>query len=199
MTDDINPPEDRALFEALKAIPRPVPPPAMASEFRARTRIDSTVAHSGRRWLLVAIAALLLLAVGGAWWLKGADTARALATALRTSPAPSRVQAIASIDSMSGANGRIVSALTTALLTDSSTNVRVAAAEALGRIATPSAFRDAARRSIQNDSSPFVQAALLTAISRLPEQDRVALLRALLARTDLDPVLRAEAVRRSKT
>ena len=199
MTDNPNPHEDRGLLDALKAIPRPAPPAAMMGEFHTRARIDSAVAHSRRLRMLVAIAALLLLAVGGAWWFKGAASAREFSATLKAASAPSRVQAIAAIDSTGGANGRIISALTTALLTDSSTNVRVAAAEALGRIAAPSALRDAAARSIERDSSPFVQAALLTAINRLPERDRAALLQALLARTDLDPVLRAEAERRSKS
>ena len=79
------------------------------------------------------------------------------------------------------------------LLSDSNTNVRVAAAEALGRIADPAALRDAAEQSMPTEPSPFVQAALLTAAARLPAADRAALVAALLSRRDLDPIVRAEA------
>ena len=71
--------------------------------------------------------------------------------------------------------------------------MRVAAAEALGRIADPVALRDAAEQSMPTERSPFVQAALLAAAARLPRAERTALVTTLLTRHDLDPVVRAEA------
>ncbi len=193
----------------------------------ARERAPEPRAGRGRggRHSLFPIAAPLLLAVGGVWWRNQIREDRRitmlekeLATALADLPAAGRFQAISavgdsgmtdagivkelttSLPADSSASLRVaVAALTTSLLTDSSTNVRVAAAAALGRIATPAALRDAAARSIRSDSSPFVQAALLSVMARLAPADRTALLRALLARTDLDPVVRAEAEARSKS
>ncbi len=112
-----------------------------------------------------------------------------------------RVQAIgaASISQARDSRILIVAALTESLLSDSSANVRVAAAEALSRIADPAALRDAAEQSLPTERSPFVQAALLAAAARLPLAERAALVTTLLMRHDLDPVVRAEAKRLART
>jgi hypothetical protein len=225
MTDDPNLPEHRALFDAIARLPQPQPPAAMAKEFRARARAEPRIGRGWRPPLFIPIAALLVLAVGGVWWRNQIREDRRitmiekeLAAALANLPAAGRFQAISTVGDSGVTDARIVKALTTSLpadsntsvrvavialtaslLTDSSTNVRVAAAAALGRIATPAALRDAAARSIRSDSSPFVQAALLNVMARLAPADRTALLRALLARPDLDPVVRAEAEARAKS
>lgn len=206
MIDEPTLPEDRALFDALARLPKPHPPAAMARAFRARVRAEPPVDHARRLQLIVAIAALLLLAILAAWQVDRAregrkvDNLRAeLVTALTMRPDPTRFQAITVIGNSRVSDDRITAALTTALLTDANVNVRVAAAEALGRIATPSALRSAAERSMRSDASPFVQAALLAATTRLPQKDRAAVLRALLARPDLDSVVRAEAEQRQRT
>jgi HEAT repeats len=198
MTEDPNPLEDRALFGALKAIPRPVPPTTMASEFREQTQVEPVAGRSNRLRLLVGIAALLLFAFGGAWW-REARQIEKLQTAVARLSVTSRYEWIAAVADSGAADSRIVAALTKALLSDSSTNVRVAAAEALGRIATPTALRDAATRSIRSDSSPFVQAALLGAMTRLAPGDRATLIHILLSRPDLDPVVRSEAEAKTKS
>ena len=198
MTDEPNPPEDRALFDALKAIPRPPVPATMAREFRAQARVEPTLGRSRRLHLLIAIAALLLLAVGGAWWQEQRDVAKLQATVARLS-VTSRYEWATAVADSGTPDARVVAALTTALLSDSSTNVRVAAAEALGRIASPATLRRAAERSIRSDSSPFVQAALLGAMTRLSPDDRATLIRLLLSRPDLDPVVRSEAEAKTKS
>lgn len=225
MIDQPTPPDDRALFDAIARLPSPQLPATVAQAFRARVRAELPIGRQWRPPLFIPIAALLLLAVGGVWWRNQIREdrritmlERELAAALANLPATGRFQAISTVGDSGVTDARIVKALTTSLpadssasvrvavvaltaslLTDSSTNVRVAAAAALGRIATPGALRDAAARSIRSDSSPFVQAALLNAMARLAPADRTALLRALLARPDLDPVVRAEAEARSKS
>ena len=225
MIDDPTLPEDRELFAAIARLPKPQPPAAMTKEFRARARAEPRTGRGWRLPLFISIAALLALTVSGVWWHteNRADRRimmleKELAAALANLPAVGRFQAISTVGDSGVTDARIVhalttslpadsntsvrvavAALTTSLLTDSSTNVRVAAAAALGRIATPAALRDAAARSIRSDSSPFVQAALLNVMARLAPADRTALLRALLARPDLDPVVRAEAEARTRS
>jgi hypothetical protein len=195
-------PEERATLDALAQLPPIEPPGDIRERFRERAATEHAVGPAPRRWITVGLVAALVLALGGGWWVDRAREERdratlreELTTALQDLSAARRVQAIGAASSSPIGDSRIliVAALTESLLSDSSTNVRVAAAEALGRIADPVALRDAAEQSMPTERSPFVQAALLAAATRLPLAERAALVTTLLTRHDLDPVVRAEA------
>ena len=199
-------PEERATLDALAQLPPIEPPGDIRERFRERAATEHAVGPAPRWWITVGLAAALVLAVGGGWWVDRAREERKVAalsaqltTALHDLSAMSRYRAVTAAGQSHITDARIVAALTTSLLSDSSTNVRVAAAEALGRIAAPSALFDAARESVRRESSPFVQAAVLTAIAGLPAASRTALLQELLSRNDLDPLVRAQAEQGSRT
>ena len=194
--------DERAMLGALAQLPPVEPPGDIRERFRDRIETERVVGPGPRRWVTWALAAALVLTIGGGWWIDRAREARDVAAlriqlgvALQDLSAARRVQAITTVGNSKSIDSRmlIVAALTASLLSDSSTNVRVAAADALGRIADPAALRDAAEQSLPTEPSPFVQAAVLSAAARLPARERVTLVASLLARRDLDPTVRAEA------
>ena len=194
--------DEQSILDALARVLPIEPAGDIRDRFRDRAETERIVGTAPRRWITVALAAALVLTLGGAWWFDRSHEAREVETLraeLAGLPVTARYERITAAGDSGVNNSRIVAALTASLLTDPSTNVRVAAAEALGRIAAPAALRDAAVKSIRSDSSPFVQTAWLTATARLSAADRTAVLRALLSRPDLDPVVRAEAEQRAKS
>jgi hypothetical protein len=195
-------PDQQTLLDSLGALPPLQPARDLEARFRERAETERTVGPMPRKWVTWGLAAAVVLAVGAGWWVDRAHESRQIAALQRKLAAMSvtaRYEWISTTTDSSVGNARIVAALTTSLLTDSSTNVRVAAALALGRIASPTLLRDAAEQSIRVDPSPFVQAALLDVIHRLPATDRAGLIRALLKRPELDAVIRAEAEQRVKS
>lgn len=203
MNPDENPGPGRdPLLAALGQLPPIEPAADLQARFRDRLETDRSVGPLPHRWISAALAAVLIGAIGAGWWVDRQHEAREveqLRAQIAAMPVIARFEWVSSATASAPSDPRVVGALTTALLTDSSTNVRVAAAEALGRLAPPAALRRAAERSIASDPSPFVQTAVLGLLARLPRPDRAALLRSLLARPDLDPVVRAEAERRSRS
>jgi hypothetical protein len=193
-------PDERATLDALAQLPPIEPPGDLRERFRERAATERAVGPAPRRWITVGFAAALVLALGGGWWVDRARQERELdkvrtelATALSSLSAVTRLQAITVAGNSHTSDARIVAALTTSLLTDGSANVRVAAANALGRVADPNSLASAVTQSVGRETSPFVQAAVLSAIATLPQQDRLRLLRQMLSRADLDPQIRAEA------
>ena len=194
--------EERELLGALAQLSPIGPPGDIRERFRERAETERAVGPGPRRWVTVALAAALVLTIGGGWWIDRGHEQRAiekLQMAVARLSVTSRYEWATAVADSGAGDSPVVAALTKALLSDSSTNVRVAAAEALGRIATPATLRTAAERSIRSDSSPFVQAALLGAMTRLTAGDRATLIHILLSRPDLDPVVRAEAEAKTKS
>jgi HEAT repeat protein len=194
--------KDRALLDALKHLP-PVPRRAdLADQFRDRLRTERIAGPVWRPWLITAIAAMLVLAIGGGWWLgRRSDRAEVsqlraqLSDALDGASAPRRFEAINVAGKSSVRDQQVVDALTRALLADPNTNVRVAAAEALGRVADNQSLASAAAQSFGKERSPFVQAELLRSISRLNVADRRRIVEPLLVRSDVDSSVRLDAAR----
>jgi HEAT repeat protein len=191
---------DDQLLHALSELPAIEPASDIAERFH-----DQAAAHAVRfvapsRWWTVALAAALVLAIGSGWWIDRQHQAAAivrlqsdLAIAMKSQSAVTRTQAI-TVAGESGAHDDAVSrALVDALVHDPNANVRVAAAEALGRIGTSATLTAVAREAVASERSPFVQAALLDVARRMSSSDRQALLRAMLAQPDLDQSLRDEA------
>jgi len=200
--------DERAALDALAQLPPIEPPGDIRERFRERAKTERSVGAGPRRWVTWGLAAAVVLTIGGGWLVDRTSEARdltavraQLTVALQDLSAARRVQAITTVGNSRSTDSRmlIVAALTASLLSDSSTNVRVAAAEALGRIADPAALRDAAEQSLPTEPSPFVQAAVLSAAAHLHAAERAKLVASLLARRDLDPTVRAEAERLSRS
>ena len=203
MTDDPNLSDaDRRLLEALKHLPAVPRPDDLHEQFRDRVRTERIVGHAWRPWLVTAIAATLVVAIGSGWWIDRAhhdmevSQLRAqLIDALNGTSAPRRFEAINVAGNSSLRDQQVVDALTRALLADPNTNVRVAAAEALGRVADPRSLANAATRSFGKERSPFVQTELLRSIRRLNVADRRRIVAPLLVRSDVDSSVRLDAAR----
>jgi hypothetical protein len=116
-----------------------------------------------------------------------------LASALQSLSTGTRLQAINAAASNGQHNDAIEHALITALLTDPNTNVRMAAAEALGRIARPDVLRQAVGRALTAEKSLFVQMTLLNIAGQLPMAERRAAITPLLDRVDIDPLATNDA------
>ena len=191
---------DQRLVEALKHL-APVPRPAdLPEQFRNRLRAERMAGPAWRPWLIAAIAATLFLAIGGAWWFgRTSDRAEVsqlraqLVDALNGASAPRRYEAINVAGKSTIRDQQVVDALTRALLTDPNTNVRVAAAEALGRVADSRSLVTAAAQSFGTERSPFVQTELLRSIDRLDSAERKRVVAALLVRRDIDASVRVDA------
>lgn len=195
--------EDTELLGALQQLPPHRTPPGMIVAFRRRV-----VREHGRRigWPVVAagIAAMLFVISTGAWWhdhqmlsRQAVESHDQLNLALQSISAGARLDAI-NATVRSGRHGDAVEqALIKALLDDPNTSVRIAAADALGKVARPSVLGQAVRRSLAAENSPFVQASLLNSIGQLPISERRAAITPLLVRGDVDPMIMNDARERT--
>jgi hypothetical protein len=207
MTDDENLSDtDHRVLESLKHLPAVPRPDDLHEQFRERMRAERIVGSAWRPWIITAIAATLVLALGSGWWIDRAhhisevSQLRAqLIDALNGTSAPRRFEAINVAGNSSLRDQQVVDALTHALLTDPNTNVRVAAAEALGRVADLHSLAEAAERSFGREGSPFVQTELLRSVDRLDPVERKRVVSALLSRRDIDASVRVDAARMSGT
>lgn len=191
---------DEMLFRALGELPPRAVPPGLGLSFRrrlVRERTRRVVRHPA---LIVGIAAALILVVGAGWLHERQlrlDDARQmenqLTTALQSLSTGARLQAIDATVRDGQHGDAVEQALIAALLGDPNTNVRMAAAEALGRIARPAVLRQAVGRALAAEKSPFVQMTLLNTAGQLPMAERRAAISALLTRGDVDPLVTNDA------
>ncbi len=196
--------DDEALFAALAGLPERRVPENLAASFRQRLTAMPSPRRGFRRVVIVGAAAMLLLAIGAGWWherlLRLEESAQLhtqLATALQSLSDATRLRAI-NATVTDGEHGSVVEqALVTALLTDQSTNVRMAAAEALGRIARPAALGQAVRRALAQENSPFVQMTLLETTNRLAPRERRSAIAPILTREHIDPMVINDARQRT--
>ena len=205
MTDGSDDKLAMLLFDALDSLPPRAAPPGLELSFRrrlARERSRQVVRHPA---LIIGIAAALILVVGAGWLherqLRLDDAHQIegqLATALQSLSTGARLQAIDATVRDGQHGDAVEQALIAALLGDPNTNVRMAAAEALGRIARPAALRQAVGRALAAEKSPFVQMTLLNTAGQLPMADRRAAISPLLARSDIDPMVSSDARERMR-
>lgn len=192
--------EDAVMLAALAVLPERPAPPDLVQSFRRQLAREHQGGPDVRWWLITGIAALVAIAAGGGWWherqsrLEDAQQAQhQLASALQSLSTGVRLQAIDAAVRAGRHGDEVERALIAALLNDPNTNVRLAAAEALGRIARPDILRKAVRRALAVENSPFVQVTLLSATGRLPVEERRAAINPLLVRGDIDPLVVREA------
>lgn len=200
---DIDPGPDHevdAVLKALDALPLRPAPSGLARSFRHRLAREYPHRPAVRYWLMTGFAALLVVAAGAGWWherqLRLDDAwqmQRQLTSALQSLSTGARLQAIDATVRAGQHGDAVEGALITALLSDPNTNVRTAAAEALGRIARPDVLRKAVRRALTLENSPFVQMTLLSAAGRLPIAERRAAITPLLVRGGIDPLVSSDA------
>lgn len=200
MIEEEVPPEDLALFAALRELPEVTVPAHLAESLHQRA---GAAKPPGIRRTWLALAAGLMLVAGLGWWrehaLRLAEQARGreeLLAALGSFSPSERLQAIATSVRHQGGGGEVERALITALLTDPQASVRIAAAEALAQIASPGRLSPVLQQALTDEDSPFVQLALLHATERLTVTGRQGAVQALLAREQIDPLVRRDAVAR---
>ena len=188
---------DDTLLEALRRLPRAEPDAGLPERFAMRAR--QLPDHRRSQWPL-AIAAGLILVLGAGWWQE--HRARAaevvalrseLEAAMQDVSAARRLVAMNEIGQAKIGDSEVVALLTVVLLTDESPSVRMAAVEALSRGADQHSFATAVNQSLASESSALVQTALLRSLDRLGPEDRSKMLAAFLTRTDIEPIVRADA------
>jgi hypothetical protein len=88
---------------------------------------------------------------------------------------------------------QVVTALIQAVNRDSNVNVRLAAIDALGKVANESQVRQSMQEALPQQDSPMVQAALIDYLVEAHDRTAVGTIRDLVARPDLNPTVRDRA------
>jgi len=88
---------------------------------------------------------------------------------------------------------QVVAALIQAVNRDSNVNVRLAAIDALGKVANESQVRQSMQEALPQQDSPMVQAALIDYLVDAHDRNAVSTIRDLVARPDLNPTVRQRA------
>ena len=88
---------------------------------------------------------------------------------------------------------QVVDALIQAVNRDSSVNVRLAAIDALGKVANETPVRESMREALQQQDSPMVQAALIDYLVDAHDRGAVSTIRDLVARPGVNPSVRQRA------
>lgn len=88
---------------------------------------------------------------------------------------------------------QVVNALIQAVSRDSSVNVRLAAIDALGKVANEERVRDSMQAALPRENSPMVQAALIDYLLDAHDRTAVNTIRDLVARPDVNPTVRERA------
>jgi hypothetical protein len=158
----------------------------------------------------MAVAALCLVAGlgAGAWLQKGhgerdevarlreevANTKEMVALSLlQQQSAVDRLRGVDYSSRMSSLEPQVVTALIQAVNRDSNVNVRLAAIDALSRVANNTQVRESMQTSLGEQDSPMVQAALIDYLVQARDQKAVGALRDLVARPDVNPTVRQRA------
>jgi hypothetical protein len=94
---------------------------------------------------------------------------------------------------MSSMEPQVITALVQAVNRDSSINVRLAAIDALGKVANETQVRDSMQAALPQQDSPMVQAALIDYLVQAHDRNAVSVMRDLVARPDLNPTVRERA------
>ncbi len=88
---------------------------------------------------------------------------------------------------------QIVAALIQAINRDTNVNVRLAAIDALGKVANNTQVRESMQAALPQQDSPMVQAALIDYLVEAHDRNAVGAIQSLVARPDLNPTVREHA------
>jgi hypothetical protein len=205
------------LWARLADLPAPEPSPAM--DARWESTMDAILAadlRPARRWSFgelwpkhpvwqaaIALACLLVgIAAGTTWHRDNKEIAKlrnevastkalVALSLLQQQSATERLRGVDYSGRLASMEPEIVAALIQAVDRDPSVNVRLAAIDALARASGDGAVLRSLTASLPRQDSPMVQAALVDYLADAHDRQAVATLRALDARPELNPAVRA--------
>jgi hypothetical protein len=85
---------------------------------------------------------------------------------------------------------QVVTALVRAVNLDANVNVRLAAIDALGKVANNTGVRESLQEALPQEDSPMVQAALIDYLVEAHDRNAVGTIRDLVAKPDVNPAVR---------
>lgn len=88
---------------------------------------------------------------------------------------------------------QVVAALIQAVNRDANVNVRLAAIDALGKVANDTHVRESMKEALPQEDSPMVQAALIDYLVQAHDRNAVPVIQNLVAKPDLNPTVRERA------
>jgi hypothetical protein len=112
---------------------------------------------------------------------------------LQQQSATERLRGVDYSTSMSAMEPQVVTALIQRVNRDPNVNVRLAAIDALGKVANESQVRQSMQEALPQQDSPMVQAALIDYLVQAHDRNAVSTIRDLVARPDLNPTVRDRA------
>jgi hypothetical protein len=112
---------------------------------------------------------------------------------LQQQSAAERLRGVDYSSRMSSMEPQVVSALIDAVNRDTNVNVRLAAIDALGRVANDTRVRESMQSALTQQDSPMVQAALIDYLVDARDRKAVSVMRELVSRPDVNPTVRDRA------
>jgi hypothetical protein len=203
-----------AIWERLGELP--APEPGRALDVRWQATLESSMAAESRpswRWWPrtpvwqagIALACLIVGVLIGTFaprqggeiaeLRREIETTRAMVaiSLLQQQSASQRLKGVDYSGRMTRLEPEVASALIEAVNRDPSTNVRLAAIDALGRAAGNSGVAESLARSLRAQDSPMVQAALIDYLADARDRRAVGVLEQFEKRPDIDPAVMGRA------
>jgi hypothetical protein len=112
---------------------------------------------------------------------------------LQQQSAAERLRGVDYSSRMPSMEPQVVAALIQAVNRDSSVNVRLAAIDALGKVANNTGVRESMQAALPQQDSPMVQAALIDYLVEAHDHSAVSSIKDLVSRPDLNPTVRERA------
>jgi hypothetical protein len=112
---------------------------------------------------------------------------------LQQQSATERLRGVDYSTRMSSMEPQVIDALVQAVNRDANVNVRLAAIDALGKVANETRVRASMREALTQQDSPMVQAALIDYLVDAHDRNAVGAIQELVARPDMNPTVRERA------
>lgn len=182
------------LWERLADLPVPEPSLALHTRWHATLASLLPERRSGVFWQLAFAVACLVIGV-----LVGVNLPRrnneeiaklremVALTLLQQQSAAERLRGVDYTGRMQTMEPEVVSALIQAVSHDANVNVRLAAVDALGKVATHRAVLESLTRSLPQQDSPMVQAEVIDYLVNAHDRDAIGTLRQLAAQPNVNP------------
>jgi anti-sigma factor RsiW len=112
---------------------------------------------------------------------------------LQQQSAADRLRGVDYSSRMPSMEPQVVSALVRAVNLDPNVNVRLAAIDALGKVANEASVRESMQEALPQEDSPMVQAALIDYLMEAHDRNAVGTIQNLIAKPDVNPTVRERA------